>query len=241
MYSVLKDRVKADAPELYGIRNLPVEYDQKDFFPSKAELHSQQQFGKNNELKSYTVLPVLSQIAVIVWKLGYLSTDDTEPETLAKLLPFGEATLSMIGDLARVDFSALKLLPFDHDIYDDPEEERQIVANKKVLRNACLLHYDMDLSAVKRYCGGKWTGEHRRTDQMIRVMSHILPDDLFQELAAGLIDGVPNLLNTEIPSEEVVSLLTTNNLPTVAKTQSLLTKQYSRRNEITFRWSSANT
>ena len=48
-------------------------------------------------------------------------------------------------------------------------------------------------------------------------MSHILPDNLFQELAAGLVDGVPNLLNTEIPSEEVASLLTTNNLPTVAK------------------------
>ena len=41
-------------------------------------------------------------------------------------------------------------------------------------------------------------------------MSHILPDNLFQELAAGLVKGVPNLLNTEIPSEEVAILLTTN-------------------------------
>ena len=85
----------------------------------------------------------------------------------------------MISDLARVDFSALKLLPFNHDIYDDPEEEKLIIANKKVLRNACLHHYDMDLSAVQGYYGGKWTGEHRRTDQMLRVMSHILPDNLF--------------------------------------------------------------
>ena len=160
LYSVLKDRVQADAPELYGIRNFPAEFNPKDFFPSKAELHSQQTFGKNNELKSYTVLPVLSQIAVIVWKLGFMSTDDKEPETLAKLLPCGEATLSMISDLARVDFLVLKLLPFNHDIYDNPEEEKQTIANKKVLQNACLLHYDMDLSAVQRYCGGKWTGEH---------------------------------------------------------------------------------
>ena len=83
----MKDKVKTDAPELFGIQNLPAKYDPKDFFPSKAELHLQQQFNKNNELKSYTVLPVLSQIAVIVWKLGYLSTDNKEPETLAKLLP----------------------------------------------------------------------------------------------------------------------------------------------------------
>ena len=106
-------------------------------------------------------MPVLSQIAVIVWKLGYLSTDDKEPETLAKLLSCGKATLSMISHLARVDFTALKLLPFDHDIYNDPEDEWRIIASKKVLSNACLLHYDMDLSAVQRYCGGKWTGEHR--------------------------------------------------------------------------------
>lgn len=130
----------------------------------------------------------------------------------------------MISNLARVDFSALKLLPFNHDIYDNPEEELQIVANKKVLRNACLLHYDMDLSAVQRYCGGKWAGEYRQTNQMLRVISPILPDDLFQELVVGLVDGVPNLLNTEIPSEEVVSLLTTNNLPMVTKILELVDK-----------------
>ena len=59
---------------------------------------------------------------------------------------------------------------------------------------------------------------------MLQVMSHILPDNLSQELAAGLVDGVPNLLNTEIPSEEVASLPTTNNLPTVAKNPELVDK-----------------
>ena len=131
VYPVLKDKVKANAPELHSIQNLLSEFDPKDFYPSKADLHSQQQFGKNNDLKSYTVLPVLSQIAVIVWKSGYLSTDDKEPETLAKLLTCGEATLSMISNLARVDFLALKFLPFDHDIYNDPEDEWRIIAKKR--------------------------------------------------------------------------------------------------------------
>ena len=40
-YSVLKDRVKADALDIYGIQNLPAKYNPKDSFPSKAELHSQ--------------------------------------------------------------------------------------------------------------------------------------------------------------------------------------------------------
>ena len=128
----------------------------------------------------------------------------------------------MSSDLARVDFLALKLLPFNHDIYDNPEEEKYIITNKKVLQNACLLHYDMDLSAVQLYGGGKWTGEHRRTDQMLQ--KHILPDNLLQELAAGLVDNVPNLFNTELTSEEVASLLTTKNLPTVAKNSELVDK-----------------
>ena len=216
-YSVLKYRVREDATETYGLRKLSAQYNPRDFYPSKVELHLQQSFGKNNPLKSYTVLPIVSQIAVIVWKSGYLSEDEGEPTALAKVSPGGETTLAMISNLAQVDFAALKLLPFEHDIYDDREEEKKIIANKKVMRNECLLHYDMNLSALQRYCGGKWTSEHWRTDEMLQVMSHILPNNLFLELATGLIDGVPNLLNTEIPSKEVASLLSTSNLPTVAK------------------------
>ena len=120
-FSVLKDRVRENAMELYGLRNLPVWYNPKDFYSSKVELNSQQAFGKNNPLKSYTVL----QIAVIVWKSGYLSKVDGKPTALAKALPCKETTLSMISNLAQVDFSALKLLSFDHGIYDDPEKKNR--------------------------------------------------------------------------------------------------------------------
>ena len=40
-YSVLKDRIRKDAAELFGLRNLPATYNPKDFFPSRVELHSQ--------------------------------------------------------------------------------------------------------------------------------------------------------------------------------------------------------
>lgn len=55
-------------------------------------------------------------------------------------------------------------------------------------------------------------------------MLHILPNKLFQELAAGLIDSILNLLNAEHPSEEVESLLSTSNLLTVAKNPKLVNK-----------------
>ena len=59
---------------------------------------------------------------------------------------------------------------------------------------------------------------------MLRVMSHILPDDLFRELAAAMVDEVPNLFKTEIPSKEVASLMATANLPAVAKNPKLVDK-----------------
>ena len=55
-------------------------------------------------------------------------------------------------------------------------------------------------------------------------MSHILPDNLFLELAAAMVDGVPNLLNDKLTSDEVASLLATPNLPTVAMNPELVDK-----------------
>ena len=123
--------------------------------------------------------------------------------SLAKALPYGEMTLLKLREYQRIDFTALQLLSVDYDTAKYESEEKAIVRNKKLLRDACLLHYDMDLSAVQRYCGGRWTGEHRMTDEMLRVMSHILPDKLLLELGAGLVDGVPNFLNAEIENNEL--------------------------------------
>ena len=132
-FTKVKFKVKNNAQEISWVYNLPSKLDPKQFFPTKVELHSQQAFGKNNSLKSYTGLPVLTQIAVIVWKSGYLGSVKDKPTNLANALPCGKTTLAMLSNL----------------------------------RNACLLHYVMDLSAVQRYCGGRWKGEHRRTDQML--------------------------------------------------------------------------
>ena len=55
-------------------------------------------------------------------------------------------------------------------------------------------------------------------------MQHILPDNLFCELTAVMIGSVPNLLNIELPSAEVVTFLYKDNLPTVAKNLELVNK-----------------
>ena len=181
------------------------------------ELYQGQAFGKNNPYKF-----ILSNISVILWKSGLL---DKEGHTnLAQALPDGPVTLASLGKLRNTDISAFQLLPFNYDIYNSLELESTINKLKQELRDACLLHYNMDLSVVQRYCGCQWTGKHCCTNQMLQVMSHILPDKLLLKLAAAMVDGVPNLMNAKLPSEKVVSLLSTLNLPTVAKNLKLVDK-----------------
>ena len=87
---------------------------------------------------------------VIEWRFGYLSEDEGKPTALAKGLPgSNDQQRSASG------FLSTKVDPFNHDIYDNLEEEKKIIANKKVMRNACLLQYDIDLSAIQLYSGGK--------------------------------------------------------------------------------------
>ena len=206
----IKNMMRHGPTGIFRVANLPPKIDPVQFYPSKVELHKEQAFGKNNPCKSYSVKPVVSNIAVVLWKSGLLDVKDSN--NLAAILPNGQTTLALLTKLRRTNFSALQLQPFDYNIHDSSEEETMINDLKKELCNACLLHYDMDLGVVQQYCGGRWTGEHRQTNQMLRVMSHILPEELFLELGAAMIDGVPNLLNTELPSEEVASLLATPNL-----------------------------
>ena len=66
IFAKLKDNVEDKAQEIYCVNNLLTKFDPKQFFLIKVELHSQQAFGKNNLLKLYTVLPVLTQLAIIV-------------------------------------------------------------------------------------------------------------------------------------------------------------------------------
>ena len=62
----LKKFVADKAPEIFQVQTIPTPFEPSQFYPTKIELHSQQVFGKNNSSKSYTVVPVMTQIADIV-------------------------------------------------------------------------------------------------------------------------------------------------------------------------------
>ena len=89
----------------------------------------------------------------------------------------------------------MQLLPLDWDLKEETEEEEEMVRqNKQLLMDACLLHYNMDLESVQAFCGGRWMGEHRRTVEMLRVLSQFVPTELYIPFARTMVDGVPNCL-----------------------------------------------
>ena len=59
---------------------------------------------------------------------------------------------------------------------------------------------------------------------MLHIMSHILPDKLFLQLGAGLIDDVPNYLHGSIETAELDRYMAKDNLPSVQKMLDLVDK-----------------
>ena len=208
--------------EFFKVANLPKHVTPATVYPPASDLAMANAFGKTNLCKSYCVCPNLLHIAVILWKSDFL--DPTATTTLAAALPRGQTVLKKLRLLAKVDFRALQLPPLDYDADESQEIKDTIQRNKRTLRDACLLHYNMDLATVQRYCQGRWMGQHRRTDEMLRIMSHILPDKLFLQLGAGLIDGVPNYLHGSIETEELDRYMAEDNLPSVQKMPDLVDK-----------------
>ena len=142
---------------------------------------------------------------------------------LASVFCEGRFLLDQLAALKNVDFTALQIEPLD---WDAPSGESSdlITANKQTLREACLLHYNLNLAVVQRFCGGQFMGEHRRTNQALRVMSHFLPDNLLLELLAALIDGVLNVLSAHLPNKELQTYLQAPNLKSANNQQELVEK-----------------
>jgi hypothetical protein len=222
MLAAIKKKLVKDRKEIFAIKPLPKGIKPEHTYPSPVKLQKRRAFGKPNLSRSYCVTPSLWHVIVIVWKNVCKEVAQNIAIALGKR---GVRMLNKMRELRRVDFSALQIIPLDWNHEEEDQAEVKVIrANKRILQDACLIHYNMDTEAVQRFCGGRWMGEHRRTLEMMKVMSHILPDEMFLGLGAGLIDGVPNCLYGDVPNEELQVNLATENLPGAMKKPELIDK-----------------
>ena len=146
--------------------------------------------------------------------------------------------LAKIRKFSDYEIAALTLSPVDHDI--DKVQTIEIRKYKQTIREAALIHYNMDLAALQCFAGGRWTGEQRRTEQSLRLLSHILEEREFAQLCTGMIDGVPNCLMARIEKEELSTMSKLKNHPNVKLHLEVVKKQYGKKRRTICRSHSAS-
>jgi hypothetical protein len=170
----------------YRQRKLPSHIEPTTLYPSKGNLLKMTKFGKSSNQHSFIVTPDFPQILLPLLKSNLL------PEQLISNLREADPRVKFLIDahahLKNLDFRILQLPTFQWD--------RQPTVNKDKmrLRTACLLHYDLDVAAVQRFCGWRYTGEHRRWEELLYWCSYILSEKTYLELWPGYIMGAPRRL-----------------------------------------------
>jgi hypothetical protein len=98
----------------------------------------------------------------------------------------------MISDLLRLEnleFSPLKAPKLDY------ANQQHISPHRIDLAMAGLIHYGMHLGMLLRYLKGKYTGESRNVDAILKkVLPYIKPEDAMH-IGRIIMQGCPSLLN----------------------------------------------
>ena len=77
------------------------------------------------------------------------------------IVPDAISMFKLVHRHQQTDFSALELFPFYWDIkHKDPAVEKKTMRFKRDLNDASLIHHNLDIEAVQRFCGGRFMGEH---------------------------------------------------------------------------------
>ena len=136
----------------------------RTIYPKATELAVNRIFGKINPNKVYSVEPDILKIAIFLWKSKLLTQG--EEDNFANFLDNqgneGRKMLAKIRKFSNYEIPALTLSPVDHNI--NKVQTTEIRKYKQTIREAALIHYNMDLAALQCYAGGRWTGEQRRTE-----------------------------------------------------------------------------
>lgn len=207
----------------YKRRFLPIQIDPKSLYPTKARLHGCTDFGKYHSDKAYIVTPAFPQVILPLLKSGYLAAHDIHHKIRLCNKGFNRLVTDWLRT-QRIDFRILRLPSFDW-------EATTIDKDKMFLRLAAFFHYDFDIPSVIKYCGWRWTGEHRRTKEILFWLRYILSADLFESLKAGYLHGTPNKMISDNEVHTYANYLRyrhSGNLRSIAEEPALVMKQFAK-------------
>jgi hypothetical protein len=206
----------------YKRRQLPPHVDPATLYPTKTKLMATTKFGKSNKTKVYTVTPAAPHILLPLLKSGFLSTKLIE--TIRQADTRTRVLVDAYYTCKTLDFRVIQHPSFDWDITQEINRPRMF------LRMAALLHYDLDIATVQRYSGWRFTGDHRRRDEMLHCLRYVLQPKTYQELYEVYINGAPKHLvsNKYNDYDQYTKYRQKGNLPNVAEHPALVAKGFGK-------------
>jgi hypothetical protein len=193
LVKLMAEERKQNEKTFWKPKDLPGHINPSNVYPTKSQLINETAFGKPNILKSYTVIPAMQSILCPLFKSGYVDTASII--FICHAIPNAKFLLKKIQEYAQWDFRCLRHPNFDW-------ESKSVNNEREKHREACLIYYDCSIEAVQRYCGGRFTGDHRRVQEMLLVIKPILTEETFKHMAPGYINGVPNFFHADVSYSE---------------------------------------
>jgi hypothetical protein len=207
---------KKNEKTFWSPKLLPTEIDPKDVYPNRSQLIKETSFGKPNLLKSYSVTPALQQVLCHIFKSHFMDTDSEK--SICAAIPNAKFLRQKLKEYEHWDFRCLRHPNFDW-------ESSKINEDREKHREACLLFYNGSIEDTQRYCGWRFTGDHRRVQEMLWTIRPVIKEETFNELAPGYIDGVPNFFYANVPYEEFQLYKANATLKNISEHPELVRKQ----------------
>ena len=179
----IKALLAKEKRDLYVPRKLPRHFDQETGWPKHYELDKARKYGKSARNHSYTHATQDLHILAIWYKQGKFL--DTQLEELIERDIRIELLFAAIEHHRDTDLRPL-MLPYCH--WEGAKEPDK---NLQTLMGAALLHYDMDVISLVQFIGGRHMGEHRRAEECLFWLKHILTPKTYQDLERALLEGNP--------------------------------------------------
>jgi hypothetical protein len=185
----IKTLLAKEGRNIYVPKDLPEGYDRETAYPKHYQLDSEtKKYGKySDEAHSYSHAARAPHVLAIWYKQKMFN--ENQLRQLEELKGGVGCRLKMlfrhIDKFKNADFRPLRLPYFDWDGAKVPDE------NLKQMTGAALLHYDMSIPSLVLYCGGRHRGEHRRIEESLFWLKHILQPDTFAKFEQAMMGGNP--------------------------------------------------
>ena len=168
-------------------------------------------FGKPSQDHTFTSEACFEHVLIFIMKSKYLANQDKQ--ALFNTHPLFYHLHKMLNWSKNIQFTDLK----------NPIKNysSQMSINTKRIKQmlAAFLHYDLDTPTVIRFLGNNYTGEHRKTSDIVKVLKNTECDEeIIHDLQRLFQIGAPNKFNATSSHKNFLQFFRYGNHSSIQKT-----------------------